>query len=734
MIISPDAEALAACSREPIHIPGAIQPHGILLAFTEPDLTCRQASANVSEVFGCEAEKVLGRKFADLIAIPSGSWDGILTDPSLASPVAARVGDRLCDLLLHRHDGLLIAELEPVSGTSPIRYHRRLQAVFASMRAAETLPALYDICARFISGITGYERVMVYRFDSDWHGEVVGEHLSVEVDSYFGHHFPASDIPEQARALYARSWLRIIPDANYTPIPLTPPLNPTTGASLDLSGSVLRSVSPIHLEYLRNMDVGASMSISLQVEGRLWGLIACHHREPHPLAYAARAACELFGQVASLEIGAKQETRRLAEHVRATAIQTRFFDVISEEQNVLQALIKYTPFLLEFMSATGAVICVNGKITLLGETPSLEKIESLLRWLQEQSMNDPFAVDALSEHFPEAASYQDIASGLLAVKLSRVEEHYILWLRPEVVTTVTWAGNPAKPNDPKRLLHPRKSFTAWAQEVTGHSRPWGETELQGARELRTALNALVLRRSERLLHLNAELERKNSDLNSFAYLAAHDLKEPIRGISNYSTFIQEDHADALPPEALRRLETISALASRCEILLDALNRYSSLGRMEIQRTEASLNLLLDQALENLGELIRIEQVEIRRPYPLPTIACDPVLVREVFANLVANAIRYNTSERKWVEIGIRAEPEEDTGQPVYYVRDNGIGIREKHHDSIFHMFRRLHAMGEYGSGTGAGLAIVRSIIERHDGRVWVESTYGRGSTFFFTLT
>lgn len=732
MRIAPDAEALAACSREPIHIPGAIQPHGVLLAFSEPDLTCAQVSANAATVFGCDPDAVLGRKFTDLIAVPPESWEAILADPSVASPASVPVGDRWYDLQLHRHDGLLIAELELTSGAAPVRYHRRLQAAFAAMRGASTLPALYEICARFISGITGYERVMVYRFDEDWHGEVVGEHLSAEVDSYMGHHFPASDIPEQARALYARSWLRIIPDASYTPVPLIPELNPATGQPTNLSGSVLRSVSPIHLEYLRNMDVAASMSISLIVEGRLWGLIACHNREPRALPYAARAACELFGQVASLEIGAQQEARRLAEHVQATAIQTKFFDVISEEQNVVQALVKYTPYLLEYMSATGAVIYVNGKITLVGETPEQAQVEGLLRWLRELRLSPVFATDGLSEHFPEAAAYKEIASGLLAVKLSRVEEHYICWLRPEVITTVTWAGNPAKPNE--GILHPRKSFAAWTQELTGRSLAWGETEIQGAKELRTAINALVLRRSEHLLHLNAELEKKNSDLNSFAYLAAHDLKEPLRGISNYSAFIQEDYADSLPLDALRRLETISSLASRCETLLNALNRYSHLGRMEIVRTDFSLERLVDESLENIGELIRISQIEIRRPQPLPTISCDPVLVREVFANLIANAIRYNISDRKWVEIGMRAEPEEETGKPVFYVRDNGIGIREKHHDSIFTMFRRLHAMGEYGTGTGAGLAIVRSIVERHGGRIWVESAYGEGSTFYFTLT
>jgi light-regulated signal transduction histidine kinase (bacteriophytochrome) len=471
------------------------------------------------------------------------------------------------------------------------------------------------------------------------------------------------------------------------------------------------------------------MSISLLVDGKLWGLIACHHREARPLSYAVRAACELFGQVASLEISAQQEARRLAEHVQATAIQTRFFDILANEHNVMEALVRYTPYLLEFMGATGAVICVNDKITQLGATPPRTFVEGLIAHLRQISMNPVFATDSLSGHWPEAAACQDIASGLLAVRLSQVEHSYVLWFRPEVISTITWAGNPAKPTDDQGALHPRQSFQAWTQEVTGHSLAWGETELQGARELRTALNALVLRRNQRLMLDNAELEKKNTDLNSFAYIAAHDLKEPLRGITNYSNFLQEDYGASLPTEAMRRLEKISALATRSEGLLDSLNRFSKLGRMEITSTDCDIDQVLDEVLENLGELIRESGVEVRRTHPLPHKSCDPILIREVLANLVANAIRYNTAAEKWVEIGVR----ENEDPVTLYIRDNGIGIREKNHDVIFTMFRRLHAYGEYGEGTGAGLAIARNIVERHGGRIWVESSYGAGATFLFTL-
>lgn len=716
-------DALAACSREPIHIPGAIQPNGALLVLDETDLSVLQRSANCESFCGWTPEGH-GELAEALRAVLEHG------DPALQSPVRLKIGGRAFDASVHRHGGVLIVEIEKPEHAASV--HRRLQKVFAELRETAGFGEFYERAARFIGELTGFERVMVYKFDADWHGEVVGEHLSAAVDSYLGHHFPASDIPTQARELYAKSWLRLIPDATYTPVPLEPALNPLTGQPTDLSFATLRSVSPVHLEYLRNMEVTASMSISVMVAGRLWGLIACHDRKPRALTYATRAACEIFGQVVSLEIEAKQETLRLAEHVQATKIQTRFFDVLAKEQNIVEALIKYTPDLLEFMNATGAVIHIGGRTKLLGRTPEEAEVADLLEWLGKQPMRPILETESLSEVFPPAEAYREIASGLMAVKLSRVESHHVLWFRPEVVTTRTWAGNPTKPVDEEQRLHPRKSFAAWKQTVVGHSLPWRETERQGARELVQAINALVLRRTERLINLNAELERKNTDLNSFAYVASHDLKEPLRGISNYCTFMREDHAPELSAEALRKLETMSALAAQSEELLEALSHFSKIGRIEITRKETNLDELVEGVLKTLAQLLTRKQVTVERQGVFPKISCDPVLVREVFSNLITNGIRYNDNTEKKLVIGSRENPE-DPNRTIFYVQDNGIGIREKHFDAIFHIFRRLHAHEAYESGTGAGLAIVKSIVEKHGGKVWVSSTPGEGSTFHFTL-
>lgn len=730
---------LDGCASEPIHIPGAIQPHGVLLTLSDAELEIIQISANASEFLGMAPAELVGRKFPELLT----ATNGVLLreaakheDPARISPLLLTLNERAFDALLHRHQGVLILELEssPPTTDTFARQHRQLQDYLRQMQETEDAASLYAVIAHAVSALTGYERVMVYRFDEDWHGEVVAEELTAPVDSYLGHHFPASDIPAQARALYTRSWLRIIPNVNYRPAPLHPPLDPRTGKPVDLSFAALRSVSPIHLEYLRNMGVGASMSISLMVEGKLWGLVACHHRTARLLPFAVRTACELAGQIASREIASQQERKHLAERAEVNRIQTRFFDIISKEENAAEALLHYTPTLLEFMNAHGAAIALGGQCHLVGQTPSRSDVAHLLEWLKERDPSEPiFVTDHLSEQLPEAMAYKENASGLLAVRLSRVEPQFVLWFRPEVVSTVTWAGDPNKSFDPAARMHPRKSFAAWQETVAGHSLPWKEAEIHGARELRLALNALVIRRTERLLRLNAELERKNTDLNSFAYIASHDLKEPLRGIHHFSRFLREDHAEELGEEGMRKVDTIAALASHTNELLISLAHFSQLGRMELNLRETDLERLVNDVLLTLDVTLRENKVEVLRPHPLPTVRCDSVLVKEVFNNLILNAIKYNAGASKWVEICYREpEPQEASRGPVFCVSDNGIGIRERNLSAVFQMFRRLNK-DKYGSGSGAGLAIAKSIVERHGGRIWAESVFGEGSTFCFTL-
>ncbi|HEU4454810.1 MAG TPA: ATP-binding protein [Longimicrobium sp.] len=747
---------LTNCDREPIHVPGAVQPHGALLVLRAGDLAVLQASENTGALFGVPAERLLGAPVSLLLGDGEAArLREVLErpDPAAANPLRFSVdserGAAAWDGIVHVTGGGVVLELEPGAGSDPrsvTALYAQVRQALARLQSAGTLAELSVAIAEETRRITGLDRVMVYRFDPDWNGEVVAEARAEEIEGFMGMRFPASDIPAQARELYRRNWLRLIADSAYRPARIVPTLNPETGKPLDLSGSTLRSVSPIHLEYLRNMEVGASMSVSLLRGGELWGLVACHHATPRYVSYDVRTACEFLGQAFSVQLGAIAEIDDRAYELRVSSLGAQLLDrTAADEDDWVRALTEGTPSLADLAAAPGAAVVTSGSCTTVGETPSAEEILALTAWLSARDA-DLFHTEHLSRDFPAAESYAGVASGLLAAAVSRGRGDYLLWFRPEVVRTVEWAGNPEKPvraaaappagaerhADEVPTLSPRTSFAAWRETVRGRSAPWHPAEVRGAAELRGRIVEIVLRRADQLARLNAELTRSNDELDAFAYIVSHDLKEPLRGIHNFSRMLREDHGPALGDEGREEVETLLRLSARMDGMLDSLLFYSRAGKLELRLVETDLQALLDEVLDTLRTRLKESGTEIRVPRPLPTVRCDPVRAGSVLQNLISNAVKYNDKPEKWIEIGWR-EPEVEGGPAVLYVRDNGIGIPERHWDSIFRIFKRLHGRDRFGGGSGAGLTIARKLVERHGGRIWLESAPGEGSTFFFTL-
>jgi light-regulated signal transduction histidine kinase (bacteriophytochrome) len=750
---APGRVDLTNCDREPIHIPGAIQPHGVLLALSEPDLKIVQASANTGEMFGVLPHNLPGQPL-DVLMGP-GQADrlrSIVARNAFAESVTVKTFDfsqsSTFHAILHWGETGLVLELEPTGAGNRSLEFTALTPVVAALEGAGSLTAFCQLAAEEVRALTGFDRVMVYRFAPNYDGEVIAEARREDIEPFLGLHYPASDIPQQARELYRRNWTRIIADVNYVPVPLVPTLNPLTGRPLDLSHAGLRSVSPLHIEYLQNMGVGASMSISIIKEGKLWGLFACHHLSPRLVDYSVRGACEFLGRTFSLLLAGKENQENAAGELRIREAQARLLERLSGSGNLLGSLAGEGTNVLDLIPAGGAALCLESDTVLLGQTPTAEQVRHLTEWLQRHVSEDVFHTQTLADQYPEAEAYADRGSGLLAISVSKVQAEYILWFRPEVVHTVAWAGNPAKAvvETPEGgRLSPRKSFAKWVEQVKGRSTPWRKAEITAATELRNAIVGVVLKlsgelklRSDILSRLNAELERSNDELDSFAYIASHDLKEPLRGIHNYANFLLEDYADQLDEDGVAKLRTLVRLSRRMEELIESLLHFSRVGRLELQAEPTDLNQVLEESLEALQ--VRIEQTgaRVRVPRPLPTARCDPRATGEVFTNLISNALKYNNKAEKWVEVGWLPAPEPDGGgetrPPVLYVRDNGIGIEEKHYENVFRIFKRLHGRDQYGGGTGAGLTIVMKMVERQGGRIWLESTPGAGTAFFFTLS
>ena len=744
---------LTQCDREPIQVPGSIQPHGILLVLQEPDFVILQVSATTQEILGIPPENLLHASLGVILAADQMvSFKTSLTratlgnDPLYLFTMKLKGQKHLFDGIAHRNNGFLILELECAPEVasfqakqqfSPEIFHS-IQSAFTRLHQAATVTGYSQMIAEQVRDLTGFDRVMVYRFEEDGHGVVIAEDKRDDLETYLHLHYPASDIPQQARRLYLLNWLRLIVDVNYQPAPIMPELNPSTGKILNMSYAVLRSVSPVHVQYLKNMGVQASMSISIVRNDKLWGLIACHHMTPHFVSYGLRCACEILGRAMSLQLSNVEAQEDAGAIIQMQKIQSNLIELLSGDEPLTSSLTSHQPGILDLVSASGAAVCVNDEIYEVGQTPPAIAIKKILDWILKQPERELFSTSSLTRFYPKARTWRKDASGVMALILSKSHRQAIIWFRPEVIQTIQWAGNPDKPVevDGQKDLSPRNSFEAWKQTMEGTSHPWKHSEIDAVRNFRNAFFNVVLHKSEELARVNAELAQSNAQLDIFADITSHDLKEPLRGIHNYAHFLIEDYPIGVPldEEGIAKLQTLIILTQRMEDLINSLLHYSRLGRTELVLQETDLNEVVHQALEMLHLRLRETGTRVKRPASLPVIFCDRVSVGEVFYNLLSNAMKYNDKAEKYVEIGFIPSGKPGKAPPTFYVRDNGIGIAPEYYESIFRMFKRLHERSEYGSGTGVGLTIVRKIVERHGGKIWLESEEGKGTTFYFTLS
>jgi two-component system, chemotaxis family, sensor kinase Cph1 len=740
IIITSENVDLTNCAREQIHIPNSIQPHGVVLVIEKNSFKIIQASENI--------EVVLGYKYLDVIDAPlksilsSGNIkqikDCLAQDFSAINPIKIKIGKETLNLIVHENQNFIFLEFEPTDKKYKndfISFYNMTKKVVDQMQMSAGLQELSEIIVHSIRELSGFDRVMVYRFEDDDSGFVLAESKIDELESFCGLRYPATDVPQPARRLYLLNNIRLIADVDYQAVAL--PNHPQTNQPFDLSYTNLRSVSPLHIEYLKNMGVKASMSISLIHENKLWGLIACHHCQPRYLPYEMRSACEFLGKVMSLNIAIKEENENLEYRVQLKENLSELFSNLSLKADINFELNRNIDLLKSIVKADGLAICLNDQITVSGITPTISQIQNLSDWLRKHQDQDFFQTSCLPAVYAKAESFQSLASGLIILYLNKVDNSYIIWFRPEVAQTVAWAGNPNKDltmeEDGTITLSPRKSFDLWQQTVTGQSLAWLQCEIQQIIEFRSILVDMIIhKKSSELVDLNLELQKSNEDLDSFAYIASHDLKEPLRGIYNYAYVLIEDYEQSLDSEGSRKLKTLMTLTKRMEKLIDGLLHYSRLGSQELDLEPVDVNSIIAKDIKIILEVSQEDAIDIRVPKKIPLFNADKTLVEEVFMNLITNGIKYNDKPDKWVEVGYVIDPKKST-QPIYYVRDNGIGIEDEHQEIIFRIFKRLHGQKEFGGGTGAGLTIVKKIIDRHDGKIWIESVYGEGTTFLFTL-
>jgi len=514
-VTTPMPSNYAACENDPIHAPGAIQPFGVLLAFDTNALKVRHASENSRDLFGLISNGTvpLGSTAAELLgpAAEAALRDALAKDgliehrPILVSVPGAEA--TRWHAVAHCLGSMVYVELESAdeATSSPIDLLTAIRLAVGRLSAAATISEFCAKLTRKVRSLTGYDRVMVYRFDAENNGEVVAEERREDLEPFLGLHYPASDIPAQARALFLVNRIRVIPDAAVEPIPISADGDGRNAESLDLSRCLLRSAAPVHREYLHNMGVRASLTASLIIGGRLWGLIACHHSTPRRPGPAEREACDLLAQVASAHLAflAEVEDREYLGSL-ADAL-ARMAANIGGTTPPLAALAKNAVDLLALVGASGAVIWRAGRGMPIGQTPPEQALPGLIDWIKGVAA-PLIATDRLSQVYASAKSFANVASGLLALEVSRDTDEYVLWFRPEVLQSVSWGGDPHGKSGPDGRLSPRRSFAVWKETVRERSLPWRPAEVENAKrvkELLLAAASLAVLRLEALLPMCA---------------------------------------------------------------------------------------------------------------------------------------------------------------------------------------------------------------------------------------
>ena len=515
VIASPSSGALSECEKEPVHTPGAIQPFGCLLAFSLPTWAIAHASLNAADLFGADSSQAMIGQPMESVLSPKLIHDLRNTfQAAMISGFAERLASvplgstgELHDILIHASGQLAVAEFIPCDGADTMRSDPTslVKTIIDRLRRTTTFQTFLTSAARQIRAVTGYDRVMIYKFLEDDSGKVVAEALRAGLPPFMGLHYPASDIPSQARALFKRQWLRMIPSVDHQTIGVIPALT-SKMLPLDLSLSTLRAASPVHLQYLRNMGSAATLTVSILIGDRLWGLIACHHERPRRISSSTCAAVELFAQVFSTQIEAKQQHDELALIANAREVHDHLLSSMEPEETIFDNLRRFSDLLRDMIACDGIGVWSNDRFEGEGVTPPQDAIEELIRFLNAKRSDRVFPTNALGRDLPDAMRYADLVSGMVAIPFSRTPKDYLLLFRREVVQTVEWGGDPNKAlRDDGTGIGPRASFAAWREIVRGTATPWCRSEIEIAETLRVSLLDIILRRANLV-----DRERRNA--------------------------------------------------------------------------------------------------------------------------------------------------------------------------------------------------------------------------------
>jgi chemotaxis family two-component system sensor kinase Cph1 len=727
---------LTNCDTEPIHIPGQIQSHGFLLVIDGEGII-KFYSENIGDFLQYLPDNLLGRSILEIehklshdassgfilqligMSRLSKSFDQV-------NPFQTTIGKKDYYLIISASGPYFLLEFEPAVSDIESDVQKMIGRSISEMLADKDLNNLLDNSATQVKKVINYDRIMIYRFAKDGHGEVIAEAKNDDLPSWLGLHYPASDIPKQARELYKLNLTRIIADVNITPSKIY-----TTAeggeTSLDLTYSQLRAVSPIHIQYLKNMGVLSSFSISLIYKKELWGLISCHNYSPRFIDYKSRESSKLIGQILSSALEFRQDEANQHLHEQFNTNVDGLSKFMLKNNSIEDALTKQDITLLDVTNAAGAVLIYENNVTRLGNTPNDEQLQYLLAWIKNTVTETFYWTNELPSLFTEAEHFKNVASGVMVLTLSADLGEYIIWFKPEQIETITWAGNPDKPaelaDNGLLKISPRESFEAWSQQVWGKSEAWSDEEIKSATRLKTEVIYAINQKAGAIRMLNERLTEAYEELDTFSYTISHDLKNPLATIKGFAQMLIRDAS--VEPRMQTVLKRIDDKVDRMNVMINEVLEYSRIGRVALVMVPIDVKRIINDHIKDLKIAYNADNLKVNIGN-IPVVEGDPMMISQVFANLLSNAIKYSIPSG---EPEIHIDGKEHEHEVTYTIRDNGVGIDIKQLPNVFELFKRMDNVKDI-EGTGVGLAIVKRIVEKHKGKIWVDSDLGKGSTFF----
>lgn len=722
---------LSNCDREPIHIPGLVQSWGFLVVVNAATSIINYVSANILDYLNITAGSILGQKLASL--------EERISSKDNPNPISAflesakrkqeteayeiRFKEKQFDLLIHSHNQQIYLEFEWKSEGLGIDIHNQIGRHVSAILATNNLPEILSRATSIVKQLIGYDRVMIYQFMEDAHGKVVAEARNEELDPFLDLHYPASDIPAQARLLYKANKVRLIADV-HSP---TSAILALTDSPVDLSHSVLRAVSPMHIQYLKNMGVASSFSISLMCKGELWGLIACHNYTPKFISHRLREGARLLGQIISSSIEFKEEEIVNADQKRHKAVFEKIISELRLGIDIRDAVLNPSVSFLHIVKATGVFMRYEGRVIKDGTIPSAEQIERIIDWLTENHDDSLFHTNKLVEVMPDASEFANIASGILACTISRELKEYIIWFRPEYTESITWAGNPDKPvevdENGEQKISPRKSFESFKTIVRHTTERWKVYEQNIAERFKEELLYIINKKASEIRVLNEKLKEAYDELETFSSTISHDLKTPLTVIKSYAQLLERNKS--LDDDGKNFAARISFGIARMNTLIAEVLDYSKVGRSEISFEPIDMGNMLQTIKSEVVTAFNNPKL-VFNIGSTPVVHGDQTMIYQVFLNLISNAVKYSRLSDPSI---VTIEGSENEYEVVYKVQDNGIGIDPKHYHKVFELFKRVNVKTDY-EGTGVGLAIVKRILEKHKANIWIDGRPGLGSIFW----